>query len=198
MVIKRYYVKGEKNPHRGVLKCEKCGNTNDVVLGKQREEKIKNNGGKTLCQSCNNKREGEKRRGKPSLRLGRTYEHLQGPNSSQWKGGKYIDVQGYVLVLVDNRHHSITGWKRYKKEHVLVMENHLKRKLIKGEKIHHIDVNKQNNDIANLCLYINEQDHKNMHKSLEKIGIDLLKLGLVKFENGEYKMVFNPLKIIKE
>lgn len=197
MIIEEYYVTGSKNPLRGKLKCDQCGDITDTDLGKCKKEKIKNSGGKTFCRSCNNKIRGIEKRGIPSLKKGKTYDHLRGPNSSQWKGGRYIGYDGYINILVDDRHRSVTGWRRYKKEHVLVMENHLNRKLKKGESIHHIDVDKQNNNINNLCIYTNEQDHKNMHKSLEKIGVDLLKLGLVKFENGKYTLLFDPLKIEK-
>ena len=199
MIIEKYPVKGESNPFRVKLKCDGkgCGHITDTTFSKQKEKRINELNGKTFCRSCNNKIEGKKKRGKTSPKLGKTYEHLQGSNSSQWKGGRYIDSGGYVLILVDNRHHKITGWRRYKKEHVLVMEKFLKRKLKKGESIHHIDVDKQNNDITNLILYTDEQEHKRMHKSLEKIGIDLLKLGMVKFdrEKKEYVMTFNLSKL---
>ena len=197
MIIEKYPVKGESNPYRAKLKCDSCGHITDTSFGKQREKKINDAGGKTFCRSCNNRIEGKKKRGKPSPKLGKSYEHLRGVNSSQWKGGKYIDSGGYVLILVDNRHHKVTGWRRYKKEHTLVMEKYLSRKLKKNENIHHIDVNKQNNDINNLIIYTDEQDHKNMHKSLEKIGIDLLKLGLVIFDKKtrQYKINFDVSKL---
>jgi len=199
MIIEKYPVKGESNPYRVKLKCDGCGHITDTSFGKQREKKINVGGGKTFCRSCNNKLGGKQRRGKPSPKLGKTYKHLRGENSSQWKGGKYIGSDGYVNILVDNRHHKITGWKRYKKEHVLVMEKILNRKLKKGESIHHIDVDKQNNNVDNLIIYTDEQDHKNMHKSLEKIGIDLLKLGFVIFDKKvrQYKINFDLSKLTK-
>ena len=75
------------------------------------------------------------------------------------------------------------------------MENQLNRKLVKGESIHHIDSNKTNNEITNLFLYTNEQDHKNIHKSLESIGVELLKKGLVYFDRNTMTYNFgNELK----
>lgn len=42
--------------------------------------------------------------------------------------------------------------KKQVKEHRWIMEQHLGRKLLKTEIIHHLDGNKQNNDISNLAI----------------------------------------------
>jgi hypothetical protein len=68
-------------------------------------------------------------------------------NSFNWKGGKLIDEKGYVRVYIGNG--------KYAKEHRLVMEKKLGRKLTKDEDVHHIDesfVARSNNDPSNLEL----------------------------------------------
>jgi len=76
------------------------------------------------------------------------------------------------------------GWKKYiteprishrgyrflgaKREHQLIMENYLKRKLLRGEVIHHIDSNKLNNQLDNLKL-MNRSEHMKLHISLRRI-----------------------------
>ncbi len=43
--------------------------------------------------------------------------------------------------------------------HRYIMEKHLRRKLKKGEVVHHIDENKTNNNISNLRLYKSHSEH---------------------------------------
>jgi hypothetical protein len=51
----------------------------------------------------------------------------------------------------------------------------------KGEQIHHIDNNKINNDFDNLLL-VKIDEHSKIHKEYEQVFIELLKLGLIKFD----------------
>lgn len=53
----------------------------------------------------------------------------------------------------------------------------------KGEQVHHIDGNKINNDFNNLLL-VNVDEHSKIHKEYEQVFVELLKLGLVKFDKG--------------
>lgn len=85
------------------------------------------------------------------------------------------------------------GYNREKSgafQHRVVMENHLNRKLLKHEIIHHIDGNKSNNDINNLWL-TNLSDHTKAHKSLENIAISLYKQNKVLFnrDTGRYELI---------
>jgi hypothetical protein len=70
-----------------------------------------------------------------------------GEKHPQWKGGKYINDNGYVMIYVGNH--------KYKPEHILVMEKLLGRKLKINEMVHHIDETfeaRSNNDPGNLQL----------------------------------------------
>jgi len=51
--------------------------------------------------------------------------------------------------------------------HVVVMEEHLGRRLLPGEVVHHIDQNKQNNELSNLQL-MSSAAHTALHRRLEK------------------------------
>lgn len=70
-----------------------------------------------------------------------------------WKGGRYISSDGYVMININvgmAKNENEIGWNRSKKEHIIVMEKHLGRKLKKGEIVHHINGIKTDNRIENL------------------------------------------------
>lgn len=66
----------------------------------------------------------------------------------------YIDANGYKMLGKSNNRIA---------EHRLVMEKHLGRKLTSEDIVHHIDGNKLNNDISNLCL-TTRADHIEEHR----------------------------------
>lgn len=85
-------------------------------------------------------------------RIGRAESHYN------WKGGINLNKQGYVVCYVKKTHqffpmaansHNAGG---YILQHRLVMASHLGRCLQPYEIVHHLDGNRQNNDIANLKL----------------------------------------------
>ena len=57
----------------------------------------------------------------------------------------------------------------YVYEHRLNMEKHIGRYLEKDEVVHHIDFNKQNNDISNLII-MTPQEHIILHTPRKKRG----------------------------
>jgi hypothetical protein len=68
------------------------------------------------------------------------------------------------------------------------MERHLGRKLAPGEMVHHLDLDKRNNDIANLHLCVDRAEHNGIHYSLQLAGAELYKSGAIVFVNGEYRV----------
>jgi hypothetical protein len=61
----------------------------------------------------------------------------------------------------------------------LVIEESIGRPLTSKEVIHHIDGDKQNNNIENLVLLENESAHRKLHASLYKLSALLVKKGLI-------------------
>jgi hypothetical protein len=80
------------------------------------------------------------------------------------------------------------------KEHTYVMECYLKRGLVKGEIVHHIDGDKTNNKIENLFL-TTAAEHNKLHAASESILFKLVKLGLIQFnrELARYELLESKL-----
>lgn len=82
--------------------------------------------------------------------------------STNWKGGRKVRADGYVLVVAPDDHPNpsdISHTTKYILEHRLVMEKHIGRYLNPGEVVHHIDGNPSNNDIENLELFASQSEH---------------------------------------
>lgn len=167
------------------LICDNCGFITQTSYANYTNcQKKNNNNGLTKCRSCATKENGKKRIGKPAHNKGKKYPNLSKENSSCWKGGQYKSFDGYTMIHVKSGH-SNCGWNSYKKRHRVVIEENIGRKLSKEDVVHHIDGNKQNDDLENLYL-TNSSGHKDAHYSLMLIGYELYRNKLINFENGKY------------
>jgi hypothetical protein len=77
------------------------------------------------------------------------YKRTQfGEGNTNWKGGKSIDLNGYVIIRTNNK---------YVKEHRYVYEQHYGITLTPNQNIHHINGDRLDNRIENLELWDTSQ-----------------------------------------
>lgn len=81
-----------------------------------------------------------------------------GSLNPNYKGGRYVDRRGYVLVLNED-----SEGPQYCFEHRLVMESYLGRPLGRDEQVHHINGDKADNRIENLRV-LSVADHAALHQ----------------------------------
>ena len=81
-----------------------------------------------------------------------------GQENPRWKGGRWVQGQGYVLVLVPD--HPYADRHGYVREHRLVMEQTLGRYLLPGEVVHHLNHVRDDNRPENLELFGSNGEHK--------------------------------------
>lgn len=86
-----------------------------------------------------------------------------GQNNGMWRGGRTVTQHGYILIRV-GKAHSLADCRGYAYEHRLVMEAKLGRKLLPGEKIHHLNGNKQDNRPENLRVVNSNSEHFLLHR----------------------------------
>lgn len=77
--------------------------------------------------------------------------------------GKRITSKGYVEFT--------NGEHKGRREHIVIMERHICRKLKANECVHHIDHNRANNNIENLLLML-RVDHSSLHAKERAISRD--------------------------
>jgi hypothetical protein len=66
-----------------------------------------------------------------------------------------------------------------------------------GEQIHHIDCDKDNNDIDNLLL-TSVSEHSKIHKEYEEVFVKLLRLGLLKFDKNKRGIDWASFQLLLE
>jgi len=116
---------------------------------------------------------------------GVTIRKQKGENHHSWKGGRIIKGDGYYGIWKPE--HERADNQGYVYEHTLIYEKNKGVLPNKNEVLHHIDGNKLNNEFSNLYL-CNNRKHLVCHRSIEKLLKPLLEKGLIKFENGTYKI----------
>lgn len=124
---------------------------------------------KGICKNCNKEFETYKSPSRDTPKycsLKCIGEAQKGENNPAYKGGKYFDSSGYVVVYMPN--HPNCGVKKTVLEHRFVMECKIGRYLTDEEVVHHIDFNKSNNNPDNLMLFPNQSRHILFHKQLNK------------------------------
>ena len=111
--------------------------------------------------------------------LSESIKHARSVKKSSYVGRKQTPEEIAKRVATRKRNHTAigvtTGQKGYLRYttgeyegrlvHVVIMENHIGRKLLPGECVHHINGNKQDNRIENLRL-MKMGEHSTLHNNL--------------------------------
>ncbi len=86
-----------------------------------------------------------------------------GDKNSHWQGGKR-KVNGYIRFYAPK--HPFKGQDNYVSEQRLVMEKELGRYITLTEIVHHLDLDRSNNNIDNLHLFESNSEHSSYHRFL--------------------------------
>ena len=87
---------------------------------------------------------------------GKGFRGKRGSLSPRWKGGKFQNSSGYVVIF--KLEHPSANCHGYVPEHRLIMEDFLGRYLTKKEQVHHRNGIKNDNRLENLELKV-ERPH---------------------------------------
>lgn len=180
MIVKKYH-NGNQHTHYDVI-CSECKEQKHITRSTYNCAIRKK--GKYTCQKCVNTVTNKARApflsglltGKPRLK-GR------GENHGNWNGGVYYS-HGYKKVKVRNPETGLATDK-YKGEHQVIVEESIGRQLVKGELVHHIDGQRDNNLIDNLYLCSGHKEHKQIHGQLERVAYSLVRNGVIIFDKTD-------------
>ena len=84
-------------------------------------------------------------------------------NNNNWRGGRSKTQHGYILIRV-GVDHPMADVRGYAYEHRIVAAQKLGRLLLPGEKVHHTDGDKENNDPENIEVVVGNADHFLRHR----------------------------------
>lgn len=86
-----------------------------------------------------------------------------GAKHCMWKGGRYVDQYGYIVVRVmpQSPFYSMAGKNHFLPEHRLKMAEHLGRPLEKEEIVHHLNGIKGDNRVSNLAI-VSRHNHPSL------------------------------------
>lgn len=143
---------------KAIVTCLKCGNEREVSAGNKAAAS------RRPCRSCAQKGHGR----------------IPPNRSGLHTGTGYVGSDGYYNVSV--------GSRKYKKAHRLVVEHSINRELEAVEVVHHIDLDKLNNDLDNLLLCANQSEHSAVHSNLDALTGTLIKTGAILYDrtSGSY------------
>lgn len=108
--------------------------------------------------------------------------------------------EGNALAVDSNKQRKFlpygnTGRKYFKNEdgrftHRAVAEEKLGRLLKDGEIVHHVNMDKLDNSIDNIHVCSSNSNHLVVHRQLEQIAGELVRVGLIGFKDGKYFIDF--------
>lgn len=169
--------KGVKKTEWATLLCEECGAPFRVTPAW-----VKNGRRKFCSKACRVKaRPPQDRTGKRHSDSAREAMSQKaqgryiGPRSSQWKGGRFLDSAGYVLVMISTlpastqalAHEMSKKNGKYILEHRAVAAATLGRPLTRDEIVHHVNGDKADNRPENLMV-VPRADHSVSHRETDR------------------------------
>lgn len=93
---------------------------------------------------------------------------MKGKNHPNWRGGKYKNPAGYIILTQDY------NGKDTVLEHVYIMSKHIRRVLRRGETVHHKNGIKTDNRIKNLELWASRHPSGQRAKDLLKFAREII------------------------
>lgn len=115
----------------------------------------------------------------------------RGSKNAYWRGGRVLVGKtkrqrgerasfgnGYYYIL--DREHPNANKSGYVAEHIMVAVKERGTPLVKGEVVHHINLNKHDNRSENLVI-TSRKEHAIWHVQLEEIAVAFIGEGLVSF-----------------
>lgn len=148
--------------HRLKLRMAKLGKKRGPMTEQHKRRIGRANRGKTPW--CKGKKMSKKFCDKISSALKGKYKREK---SSTWKGGKYIDGNGYSWVFRSEED------ERHFQEHRLVVSKHLGRDLLTSEIVHHLGA-KSDNRLHMLMLFKSNSAHRNFECGKEVPEEDII------------------------
>jgi hypothetical protein len=121
-------------------------------------------GGKTSIAAKTNTRD-KTIKGKPRRFI--PGHHIRKERNPKWRGGSWINKQGYVLLFMPE--HPRSDKSGQLRQHVLVCEKAFGRPLPDGAVIHHVDENGSNNQNSNLVICQDNTYHTLIHLRLRAV-----------------------------
>lgn len=88
--------------------------------------------------------------------------NVSGARNPNWKGGRTVASNGYVLVKMPE--HPRADSRGYVYEHIIVAEQKLGRPLAPGEEVHHDNECKTDNRPENLIVKASRREHALAHR----------------------------------
>lgn len=106
------------------------------------------------------------------------WDKHRGGRSRAWKGGRCTDKRtGYVQIWKPEHPNACIGrGKGYVLEHRMVMSDHLGRKLLRTEQVHHKNGDRADNRLCNLELWTTSQPSGQRVKDKLKWAKEFIKL----------------------
>lgn len=147
---------------------------------------------KTKCTECGKvvfqHRSNSQRKASPFCSQECRSKGMSGEKNVKWAGGKKFKRgknRGHILVYAPEHPHNR---KNYIPEHRHIVEKNIGRFLKPEERVHHINMIQDDNQIENLHIFSKEEKHFLAHGSLNKCVSKLLANGILKFDKstGEY------------